>query len=57
MGDEENDITMIEAAAVGVCMANGRPAVKECADVITAQDNDHDGIAEVIDRFILKHGQ
>ena len=56
-GDEENDITMIEAAAVGVCMANGRPAVKECADVITAQDNDHDGIAEVIDRFILKHGQ
>jgi len=52
-GDEENDITMIEAAAVGVCMANGRPVVKECADYITECDNDHDGIVEVIDRFVL----
>lgn len=52
-GDEENDITMIEAAAVGVCMANGRGVVKECADVVTEKDNDHDGIVEVIDRFVL----
>lgn len=52
-GDEENDITMIGAAAVGVCMANGRPVVKECADYITECDNDHDGIVEVIDKFIL----
>lgn len=52
-GDEENDITMIEAAAVGVCMANGRPVVKECADYITECDNDHDGIVEVIDKFVL----
>ncbi len=52
-GDEENDITMIEAAAVGVCMANGRPVVKEFADYITECDNDHDGIVEVIDRFVL----
>lgn len=52
-GDEENDITMIEAVAVGVCMANGRPVVKECADYITECDNDHDGIVEVIDRFVL----
>ncbi len=52
-GDEENDITMLEAAAVGVCMANGRPIVKECADVITEHDNNHDGIVEIIDKFIL----
>ncbi len=44
---------MIEAAAVGICMANGRTVVKECADVITEQDNDHDGIVEIIDRFVL----
>lgn len=56
-GDEENDITMIRAAAVGVCMANGRPIVKECADVITEQDNDHDGIVEIIDKFILQYAQ
>lgn len=53
-GDEENDITMIEAAAVGVCMVNGSSIVKEYADYITKHDNDHDGIVEIIDRFIMK---
>lgn len=54
VGDEENDITMIDAAAVGVCMANGRPLVKAHADYITQNDNNHDGIVEIIDRFVLK---
>lgn len=54
VGDEENDITMIDAAAVGVCMANGRPVVKAHADYITQNDNNHDGIVEIIDRFVLK---
>ncbi len=53
-GDEENDISMLRTAAVGVCMANGTPAVKADADYVTARDNDHDGIAEVIERFVLK---
>ncbi|MDE6620987.1 MAG: Cof-type HAD-IIB family hydrolase [Lachnospiraceae bacterium] len=52
-GDEENDITMIEAATVGVCMVNGSPLVKEYADYITEHDNNHDGIVEIIDRFLL----
>lgn len=51
-GDEENDVSMLEAAAVGVCMANGSPAAKACADHITEHDNDHDGVAEIIERFI-----
>jgi len=53
VGDEENDITMIETAAVGVCMANGSPIVKESANYITKQDNNHDGIVEIIDKFVL----
>lgn len=53
-GDEENDISMIEAAAIGVCMANGNPAVKKLADYVTQNDNNHDGIAEVIQKFILE---
>lgn len=52
-GDEENDISMLASAGVGVCMANGNPVVKEHADYITTQDNNHDGIVEIIDRFIL----
>lgn len=51
-GDEENDISMIEAAAVGVCMVNGNPKVKEYANYITENDNNNDGIAEIIDKFI-----
>ena len=52
-GDEENDRSMIEAAGIGVVMKNGVDEVKDCADYITEADNDHDGIAEVIRRFIL----
>ena len=42
---------MIEAAGIGVAMANATPRLKECADYVTEHDNDHDGIAEVIDKF------
>ncbi len=52
-GDEENDVTMIKTAGIGVCMANGVPASKAVADYITEADNDHDGIKEVIEKFVL----
>lgn len=52
-GDEENDLTMIEAAGLGVAMSNATDVVKETADYITVNDNNHDGIAEVIEKFIL----
>ena len=47
-GDEQNDISMIEAAGCGIAMINGTDLVKESADVITRFDNDHDGLAEFI---------
>ena len=53
VGDEANDLGMIRSAAVGVCMANGIAACKEAADYVTAGDNNHDGVAEVIYRFML----
>ncbi|MCR5788603.1 MAG: Cof-type HAD-IIB family hydrolase [Lachnospiraceae bacterium] len=52
-GDEENDLSMIESAGLGVVMANGTDFMKERAGYVTENDNDHDGIAEVIHRFIL----
>ena len=52
-GDAENDITMIEKAGLGVCMINGEDPVKAVADYITTNDNNHDGIAEVIEKFML----
>ncbi|WP_026666890.1 MULTISPECIES: Cof-type HAD-IIB family hydrolase [Butyrivibrio] len=47
-GDEENDISMLEAAGVGVAMLNGKDAVKKVSDVVTTYDNDHDGLADII---------
>lgn len=53
VGDEQNDISMIQAAGIGVAMKNGTREVKDAADYITEHDNNHDAIAEVIERFIL----
>lgn len=53
VGDEQNDISMLKAAHVGVAMKNGIREVKAAADYITQNDNNHDAIAEVIEKFIL----
>ncbi len=51
-GDGFNDMTMIQYAGLGVAMENAQPAIKEAADYITKSNNE-DGIAHVIDKFIL----
>lgn len=51
-GDADNDHDMLLQAGCGVAMANGSKATKSVADYIT-NDNDHDGIAEFIEKFIL----
>lgn len=53
-GDEANDIPMLKAAGVGCAMQNAVPAAKEIADYITENDNNHDGIAEIVYRFMVK---
>lgn len=52
-GDAQNDISMLEAAHVGAVMCNAFPGVAEHGDYITEADNNHDGLAEIIYRFIL----
>lgn len=53
IGDGENDSTMIEIAGLGVAMGNGSDSLKEKADFITLS-NKEDGVAHVINKFILK---
>lgn len=50
-GDGYNDLTMIEAAGLGVAMENAQPLVKEQADYIT-RSNDDDGVLHVINEFM-----
>lgn len=54
VGDADNDLSMIQAAGLGVCMINGTDAMKAAADYITQNDNNHDGVAEVVEKFMLE---
>ncbi|MBU3200452.1 Cof-type HAD-IIB family hydrolase [Clostridium estertheticum] len=52
IGDNYNDISMIEFAGVGVAMGNAPEGVKEYADYITST-NDEDGVAVAIKKYII----
>lgn len=51
-GDAGNDLSMIKYAGLGVAMENATEEIKEAADFITTS-NDEDGVANVIEKFIL----
>jgi hydroxymethylpyrimidine pyrophosphatase-like HAD family hydrolase len=53
LGDGENDIEMLQLAAVGVAMGNAGAKVKGVADAVMAS-NDEDGVAQAIHEYVLK---
>ena len=53
LGDGTNDLSMIEAAGLGVAMSNAHPLVLAAADHVTAS-NDEDGVAKAIRDFALR---
>lgn len=54
IGDSENDLSMILEAGLGVAMANAEEHIKAAADYITERNAEENGVAEVIEKFILK---
>lgn len=50
IGDNENDLSMIEYAGVGIAMGNAIDSVKEIADYITSS-NDDNGVAKALGKF------
>lgn len=50
-GDEDNDIPMIKAAGHGIAMKNAIDEAKAAAEIITSEDNNHDGLIEVINKY------
>lgn len=53
IGDNENDISMLEFAGIGVAVANAVEKTKAVADVIVSSNNDG-GVAEAINQYVLK---
>jgi Cof subfamily protein (haloacid dehalogenase superfamily) len=53
IGDSMNDEAMIRWAGVGVAMVNGDDRIKDIAAMVTDKSNDDDGIADLIERYLL----
>lgn len=53
IGDELNDLEMVDMAGLGVAMENGHPDVRAVADEITLSNN-NDGVAHAIRRFVTQ---
>ena len=51
-GDSENDLDILQTAAIGVAMENAAPILKNAADFITLS-NDEDGVAHMLQKFVL----
>lgn len=52
IGDNENDITMLKYAGLGIVMGNGMDCARDVAQYVT-DTNDNDGVAKAIEKFIL----
>ncbi|MQW22636.1 MULTISPECIES: Cof-type HAD-IIB family hydrolase [unclassified Lactococcus] len=53
MGDEENDMAMIEWAGYGVAMGNAVDKLKAAAQIIADRTNEESAVAHVIEQYVL----
>ncbi|GAB6099939.1 Cof-type HAD-IIB family hydrolase [Halanaerocella petrolearia] len=53
IGDEGNDIPMLEVAGLSIAMESGNEEVKKQSDVITLSNDEH-GVAYAIKKYVLK---
>lgn len=51
IGDQRNDLPMIERAGIGVAVKNADQALKDKADYVCEDTNEEDAVASVIARF------
>jgi Cof subfamily protein (haloacid dehalogenase superfamily) len=53
VGDSMNDEAMLRWAGCPVAMVNADSRIKEIAALVTKKSNDEDGVAELIERYLL----
>jgi len=54
LGDAENDVDMLEMAAIGVAMGNASPSAKRAADYVMDQHCDNGAAGDAMDLFYFK---
>ena len=52
IGDQENDLAMVQRAGTGVAMENAIDLVKEAAQIVTKSNVEH-GVAYAIEKYVL----
>ena len=55
IGDNDNDLPMIENAGLGICVANANDNVKKKCDYICQNNNENGGVKEALEKFILSN--
>lgn len=55
-GDEENDLSMIDWAGLGVCMANVMAPSGNSQYVVTPMTNEEDAVAWAIRKYVFRRG-
>ena len=53
VGDGSNDLGLMKAAGLSVAMGNASQEIMDASDYVTL-DNEHDGVAEAVRRFVLE---
>jgi 5-amino-6-(5-phospho-D-ribitylamino)uracil phosphatase len=56
VGDNFNDVEMLEYAGTGVLMGNADPGLNHGRRLHLTASNDEDGVAAAIERFVLREG-
>ena len=56
IGDQENDLSMISAAGIGVAMGNAPQHVKDTADFVTTSI-DEDGVVRALEEFVFNYSE
>ncbi len=51
VGDNENDVTMLKEAGMGIAMKNGNAAAKEAANCVSETDNNDGILKEIYEKF------
>ena len=51
IGDQQNDIPMIEAAGLGIAVKNADGSLKERAAVVVPYTNEEGAVGEVIEKY------
>ncbi|MCO8193917.1 MULTISPECIES: Cof-type HAD-IIB family hydrolase [Anaerofustis] len=53
VGDQENDMQIVANVGLGVAMKNAVDSLKKVADVVLPYTNDEDGVAYLIEKYML----